>query len=50
MRPTGTAPRDQQLLTLATPAEAKSFRDWYLGQFVGRIEGQPPLPWPEFGQ
>lgn len=38
----------RHLLTLATPPEAKRFRDWYLGEFVGQIEGRPALSWPEF--
>jgi hypothetical protein len=36
------------LLTLATPPEAKRFRDWYLGEFVRQVGGAEPLPWPEY--
>jgi hypothetical protein len=36
------------LLTLATPAEAKRFRDWYLGEFIGQVVGAEPTPWPDF--
>ena len=38
----------QHLLTLATPGELRLFRQWYLEQFVGQIEGAPPVPWPAF--
>jgi hypothetical protein len=38
----------QHLLTLATPPEAKRFRDWYLGEFIRQIAGEPPTAWPDF--
>jgi len=38
----------QHLLTLATPPEAKRFRDWYLGEFIRQLEGQPPIAWPDY--
>lgn len=40
----------ERLLTLATPPEAKAFRDWYLDEFVRQIDGLPPTPWPESEQ
>ena len=40
----------ERLLTLATPPEAKAFRDWYLDEFVRQIDGLPPIPWPESEQ
>jgi hypothetical protein len=36
------------LLTLAPPADAVVFRNWYLGEFVAQIDGSDPSPWPEF--
>jgi anti-anti-sigma factor len=36
------------LLTLATPAEAVTYRRWFLGQFVEQTAGRPPTPWAEF--
>jgi hypothetical protein len=38
----------QHLLTLATPPEAKRFRDWYLGEFIRQLDGEPPIPWPDY--
>jgi anti-anti-sigma factor len=26
-----------------------SFRRWFLAEFVGQIDGRPPIPWPEHG-
>lgn len=37
----------QHLLTLATPPDLVRFRDWFLGQFVDQIAGQPPVSWPD---
>lgn len=36
------------LLTLATPPQAKRFRDWYLQEFVSQLSGAEPTPWPKY--
>lgn len=36
------------LLSLATPPDALAFRQWYLGEFVRQIEGEPPQSWPDW--
>jgi hypothetical protein len=36
---------DNQLLTLARPQLVRDFSDWYLGQILTQIAGEPPLPW-----
>lgn len=36
----------EHVLTLATPADCLAFRRWYLGEFVGQIDGAEPTPWP----
>jgi hypothetical protein len=38
----------KELLTLATPPTALAFRRWFLDEFVRQIDGEAPLPWPEF--
>lgn len=38
----------EHLLTLATPPEARVFRDWYLGEFLAQLDGRPPTSWPEY--
>lgn len=38
------------LLTLATPAEARRFREWYLQEFVDQVAGAAPTPWPEYAR
>ena len=38
------------LLTLATPPEAKRFRDWYLQEFVNQLAGAAPTPWSKYTQ
>ncbi|MGI9080114.1 MAG: hypothetical protein ACR2GF_04730 [Acidimicrobiales bacterium] len=40
--------RQGDLLTLAPPADAVAFRNWYLGEFVAQIHGSDPTPWPEY--
>ena len=40
--------RKGDLLTLAPSPAAVEFRDWYLEEFVGQIDGAPPTPWPEW--
>jgi hypothetical protein len=40
--------KEGELLTVAPPAEAVRFRDWYLREFVAQIDGQPPIPWPAY--
>lgn len=38
----------ESLLTLATPAEARRFRDWYFDEFISQIAGAAPTPWPAY--
>jgi len=38
----------KHLLTLETPTEALLYRRWFLGEFIRQIEGEAPLPWPQF--
>ncbi len=38
------------LLTLATPREAKLFRDWYLGEFIAQIGGAEPMSWSDYAR
>ncbi len=38
--------RAGDLLTLATPPEAKAYRDWFLGEIVAQLSGAQPTPWP----
>ena len=40
--------RDGELLTVSPPPEAVRFRDWYLQEFIGQIDGEPPTPWPAY--
>jgi len=40
--------RQGDLLTLATPPDAVTFRNWYLGEFVAQSRGSDPTPWPEY--
>ncbi len=42
--------RNGDLLTLATPPEAMTFRRWYLDEFSRQIGGEAPRPWAEFAQ
>lgn len=35
----------ENLLTPGSPAEAKRFRDWYLGEIIRQILGHPPTSW-----
>ena len=37
----------EELLTLATPADALALRHWFLGQFVAQMDGEAPTPWSE---
>lgn len=37
--------RSERLLSLATPPEQRTFRRWYLGEFVRQGEGESPTPW-----
>ena len=39
--------RNGDLMTLAPPADAVAFRNWYLDEFVRQIAGEAPRPWPE---
>jgi hypothetical protein len=36
------------LLTLAAPPELRRFRDWYLGEITGQVEGRPPIAWCDY--
>lgn len=38
----------QHLLTLATPPELLRFRQWFLGEFIRQLAGEPPTPWSEY--
>ncbi|MST33879.1 hypothetical protein GHK86_14270 [Acidimicrobiaceae bacterium USS-CC1] len=38
----------EYLLTLATPADARAFRRWFLVQFMEQIDGRPARSWPEW--
>jgi hypothetical protein len=37
--------RRGELLTLSTPPEFVSFREWFFGEIVRQLEGNPPTPW-----
>lgn len=40
--------RNGDLLTLVTPAEALSFRRWFIGEFIAQIQhGARPTPWAD---
>ena len=39
--------RRGELLTLATPPEYLAFREWFLGEIMRQLDGQPPTPWRE---
>lgn len=42
--------RNGDLLTLVTPAEALSFRRWFLAEFIAQIQdGANPTPWSDHG-
>jgi hypothetical protein len=38
--------RNGELLTLAATAEFVAFRNWFLGEIVRQLDGDPPTPWP----
>lgn len=38
----------EYLLTLATPPELVRFRNWYLDEVAGQLQGRPPTPWPQY--
>lgn len=38
----------RHLLTLAADEELIRFRWWYLEQFIGQCQGQPPVAWPDY--
>lgn len=40
--------RQGELLTVAPPADAVAFRQWFLGEFASQIDGAPPRPWPQY--
>ena len=37
--------RRGKLLTLATPPAHVAFREWFLGEIVRQLDGEPPTPW-----
>jgi anti-sigma B factor antagonist len=39
-----------RLLTVATPADLVTFRDWFLGEIVGQLRGASPVRWTDFVQ
>lgn len=39
--------RSGDVLILAASPELVRFRQWYLGEFVRQIDGEPPTPWAE---
>jgi hypothetical protein len=39
--------RRGDLLTLATPPDLVTFREWFLGEVVRQIDGAAPTPWRE---
>ena len=40
--------RHGDLLTMAPPRDAVRFREWYLGEFVRQVDGEPPLLWADY--
>ena len=36
----------QHLLSLATSAGARAFRDWFFEEFHRQLDGEQPTPWP----
>jgi hypothetical protein len=38
----------EHLLTLALPEEVRLFREWYLGEVVRQLSGEPPESWPAY--
>jgi hypothetical protein len=37
--------RDGELITVAMPEDCRDFREWFLGEFVRQIDGEPSTPW-----
>jgi hypothetical protein len=37
--------RRGELLTLATPPEYVAYREWFFGEIVSQLDGNPPTPW-----
>lgn len=37
--------REGDLITVAMPEDCRQFREWFLGEFVRQIDGEPPTPW-----
>lgn len=40
--------RGTHLLTLSTPQDCLDYRNWYLGEVIGQLEGRPAVAWPDF--
>jgi hypothetical protein len=40
--------RGDHLLTLASPAEVRRFRAWFIAEFVRQLGGGQPTPWPDY--
>lgn len=38
----------EHLLTLATPAELRRFRRWFLDEFINQLDGAAPTPYPDY--
>jgi hypothetical protein len=38
--------RNGELLTLAASPGFVAFRNWFLGEIVRQLDGDPPTPWP----
>lgn len=37
--------RGEDLLTLVSPPVVVAYREWFLGEFIRQVEGEPPQPW-----
>lgn len=40
----------EHLLTLGSPPDCIAYREWYLGQVVSQLAGEPPIGWPDSEQ
>ncbi len=37
----------EHLVTLASPPEVRSYREWFLREFIEQVAGRPPTPWSQ---
>ena len=37
----------KDLLTLVAPGKVVAYRNWFLGEFIRQVAGEPPTPWNE---